>query len=194
MIETLDILRNAEALTVLKQAFADHPLLPPGAPLKTRGAVLKLMLDTFARGENARLHGIRQDDGLACVAFSLDSQAELQLPTILWFFFKLFCLLGWPMTGEFVRAFAKREKYDDRYLELMLLGTLPAFHGQGLGKNMLEFLYGFAKSQGYSGVILSAAKETPAFRFYVKEGFVVDSEITMNDVPMCNMRRDNRTT
>ena len=191
MIETLDISKSSEALNVLKQAFADHPVLPPGTPLKTREAVLKLMLDTFGSAENAWLHGIHKDAVPVCVAFSLDSQSEPQLSAILWFFFKLFRLLGWRMTREFIRAFSKREKYDDCYLELWLLGTLPAFQGQGLGKTMLEFLYDFAEEHGYSGVILSAAKETPAFRFYVKEGFVVDSEIAMNNVPVCNMRRDS---
>jgi GNAT superfamily N-acetyltransferase len=191
MVEALRIVRNPEALSVLKQAFADHPVLPLDTPAKTREALLRLMLDTFGRADNAWMHGIRKDGSLACVAFSLDSRSQLELSDIVWFFFKLFCVVGWRRTRGFIRGFSNREEYHLPYLELMLLGTLPAFQGEGLGKTMLAFLYGFAKAQQYNGVVLSTARETPAFRFYINEGFVVDREITMNDIPLCYMRRDN---
>jgi ribosomal protein S18 acetylase RimI-like enzyme len=124
---------------------------------------------------------------------SLDAHLEPKGLAMLWFVFRMFRVLGWHMAREFLGAFSKRPKYDDPYLELMLLATLPAYQGQGLGKTMLGFLYGFAKAQGYRGVILGVAKETPAYRLYSKEGFVVDSEITMRTVPLCNMRRENTT-
>ena len=37
----------------------------------------------------------------------------------------------------------------DTYLDLMLLGTLPAYHGRGLGRTMLSFVYDIAESQGW---------------------------------------------
>ena len=191
MVETLDALKDQEALAVLAQAFRDHPVLPPNTPPQTSKALLELMIRTFACGDSCRLHGIRKDGSLACVAFSLDAQAEPGGTAILLFFFRMCRILGLRTALEFVKALAKRAKHKDRYLELLLLGTKPAYHGQGLGRMMLNFLYGFAGEQGYRGVVLDVAKETPAYRFYVSEGFVVDRESTMNNMPMCSMRRDD---
>lgn len=56
---------------------------------------------------------------------------------------------------------------------------------------MLRFLYDFAKERGYQGIILGVAKETPAYRFYLKEGFVVDKEVLLGNMPLANMRREN---
>jgi GNAT superfamily N-acetyltransferase len=193
MIESIDLSNSSEALGVLKEAFASHPVLPPGMPAPCRARFLELMLKTFGGTGKAWLHGIRRDGVLACVALSLDAQLEPKGPAMLGFFFRMFRILGWRTTRQFLGAFSKRPKYADRYLELMLLGTLPAFQGQGLGRTMLGFLYGFAEAQGYRGVILGVARETPAYQFYLKEGFVVDSELEMNRVPLCNMRRENKT-
>jgi GNAT superfamily N-acetyltransferase len=182
---------DTEALGVLKRAFADHPILPSDMAPQSREKLLELVVGACGRTGKAWLHGIRKDGALACVAMSLDAHFEPKGPALLWLLFQVFRVLGWRMTREFVGAFSKRPKYDDRYLELMLLGTLPAYQGQGLGRTMLGFLYGFAKAQGCRGVILDAVRETPACRFYLKENFVVDSEITVNSVPLCNMRREN---
>ena len=154
----------------------------------------ELMLDTFGATEAAYLHGIREEGELACVSFSLDTSTEPRGLAMAWFFFRLFRVLGWRLTADFARAFSKRPKYQDAYLELMLLGTLPAHQGRGLGRKMLRFVYGFAEENGYKGVILGVAKETPAYGFYCREGFVVDSEVHCGALPLCNMRRDKEGT
>lgn len=192
MPDLIDFADKAKALGVLKHAFAHHPILPASAPLETSEAILALMLDTFGGTSKAWLHGLRMDNTLACVAFSVDAQFEPRGLAMLSFFFRLFRALGWRMSWEFIKAFSARPKYADRYLELLLLGTLPSFQAQKLGKTMMEFLYGFAREQGYRGVILGVAAKTPAYRFYVKEGFVVDSKVVLNTIPLCNMRRDNQ--
>jgi len=191
MIERLDISQKAEILGVLRQAFAAHPILPPGTPDKTTEAMLELMLDTFSVTEEAYLHGIRMEGTLACCSLSLDAHAEPKGPAVIRFFLRLFSILGWRLARDFVRAFSKRPKYEGRYLDLMLLGTTPDFQGHGLGRQMLRFLYGFAEEHGYKGVILGVAKDTPAYGFYCKEGFVVDSEVRIGSMPLCNMRRED---
>ena len=192
MIEELDVLDKAEVLGVLRQAFAAHPLLPPDTPEKKTAAFLDLLLETFGETENAYLHGIREKGSLACVSFSLDTRAEPGGLAMVRFFFKLFRILGWRLARHFIRAFAKRPKYDAPYLDLMLLGTSPSFQGRGFGRRTLRFLYGFAEERGCQGVILGVAKETPAYGFYCTERFVVDKEVHFGAMPLCNMRRENK--
>jgi len=79
-------------------------------------------------------------------------------------------------------------KYEGRYLELIIFGTLPAYQRQGLGRKMLNFLYNEAKSEEYKGVILVADRNTPAFSLYLKEGFIVDREFAMGEATLCWMR------
>lgn len=191
VVEKLDISQKSEVLGVLRQAFATHPMLPPGTPIETTEAMLELIIDSFGPTEKARLYGIRKEGALACVSFAVDLDCEPKGIAMIYFFFRLFRILGWRLTKDFVWAFSKRPKYEDSYLELFLLGTLPAYHGQGLGRTMMQFLYNFAKKHAYRGVILGVAKDTPAHLFYLKEGFVVDKEVFFGSMRLCNMRRDN---
>jgi len=174
---------------VLTEAFAHHPVLPRDTPPETRRALLELFIKTFAGSNRAWLHGIRRDGTLVCAAFSLDPRFKPGPKAMLRFFGGLLCLLGWRTGWEFMTSLSRRPKYDLPYLELLLLGTLPTFHGQGLGRTMLRFLYGFCGTLGYHGVILDVAQDTPAYEFYVREGFVVDGQITMNKMLLCHMRR-----
>ncbi len=190
MVEKLDLLQDLEALNVLRQAFAEHPMLPPDTPPVIREAMVELIVGTFSGTKKAWLHGIRAEDFLACVAFTTDGRFKPGMATMLSFVFRLFRLLGWRLTREFFRALSKRPVYSEPYLELMLLGTLPAYQGEGMGKVMLDFLYDFAGTKGYRGLILDVAKDTAAHRFYAKEGFVVDTEIKMHRMPICCMRRE----
>ena len=194
MIEKLHMAEKPEALDVLKEAFASHPMLPPGTPQATADALLRLLMDTFGHAEDAWLYGIRREGTLACVSFSLDSRGEPKGIAMILFFLRLFRILGWRLTRDFVRAFAKRPKYDDPYLDLMLLGTLPANHGQGLGRAMLRFLYRSAEKHGYRGIILGVTEDTPAYRLYLKEGFVADSITSLSGVSLCHMRREKDST
>jgi GNAT superfamily N-acetyltransferase len=191
MPEKLDTTRRPEALAVLKQAFASHPMLPPGTPIDTTEALLGLMLDTFGRTDGACLHGIRRGGDLACVSLAVDPRREPKGLAMAGFFFRLFRILGWRLTMAFIRALARRPKYGEPYLDLVLLATLPAHHGQGMGREMLRFLYGLAEEQGYRGLTLAAAADTPAHRLYLAERFVVDCTVPVRGMALCHMRRDN---
>ena len=188
-IEKLDISHKTEILGVLRQAFAKHPMLPPGTPVQTTEAMLELMIDSFGGKGKAYLYGIRKEGILACVSFSVDAHYEPKGIPMIWFFFRLFQILGWQLTKNSIRGFSTRPKYTNSYLDLTLLGTLPDY--QGLGRMMLRFLYDFARDKDYRGIILGVAKETPAYHFYVKEGFAVDKEVLLGDVMLCHMRREN---
>lgn len=71
----------------------------------------------------------------------------------------------------------------------MLLGTRGNYQGQGLGRTMLRHLFGFARERDYASVVLETAKQTPAFGFYLREGFKVEKEISLPAMPLCMMRR-----
>ena len=71
----------------------------------------------------------------------------------------------------------------------MLLGTDSDYQGQGLGRTMLHYLFDFARERNYASVVLEAPKQTPAFAFYLREGFEVEKEISLPTMPLCMMRR-----
>jgi len=56
------------AMTVLREAFAAHPMLPPGTPARATERLMKLMVDTFGRHETAALHGLYLKEGFVTVA------------------------------------------------------------------------------------------------------------------------------
>ncbi|UCG88346.1 MAG: hypothetical protein JSW71_07330, partial [Gemmatimonadota bacterium] len=57
------------------------------------------------------------------------------------------------------------------------------------GRAMLHHIFDFASGQGYQSVVLEVPKETPAFGFYLREGFLVEKEIALPTMPLCLLRR-----
>jgi GNAT superfamily N-acetyltransferase len=178
-------------MEVLTPAFATHPAFAPGTPTATVEALLGLMLDKFGQPGQAYLHGIRREGALACAAISLDLRNEPTGRDLMAFFYGFWRIMGLARLVEFARGYMGRPRYDKPYLELFLLGTTPGRQKQGLGREMLRFLFDLAREQGFAGVVLTAARHSPACGFYAREGFVVDSEVRFRGEPMVNMRRDN---
>ncbi len=190
--ERLGATDRPAAMAVLREAFATHPMLPPGTSARTTERLMELMMGTFGRDKTAALHGIRLEGTLACVALTLAGGAEPKGLALVRFLVRRCFVLGWRLIRDLARAMSNQPKYDEPYLDLMLLGTLPTHHGQGLGRTMLRFIYDMAESHGYHGVTLAVAKDTPAHRLYLKEGFVTVVEIPLRSLLLCHMRRDNR--
>jgi len=194
MRETVEIERltgsnKLELLELLTQAFKEHPLIPAlDAKPEATGPVMNAFLDCFGGAERVLLYGIRKDNKLVCASVSLDSTVEPSEPALMRFIFSLYQALGWRIVREFGVIHKEEPKYEDRYLELIILGTLPAYQKQGLGRKMLNFLYNEAKREGYKGAILVADRNTPAFNLYLKEGFIVDKEFAMGEATLCWMR------
>ena len=189
--ERLGATDRPEAMAVLREAFATHPMLPPGTPARTTERLMELMVDTFGRDETAALHGIRLEGTLACVALTVNHGAEPKGLALVRFIVRLCFVLGWRLIRDYARSMSNQPKYDEPYLDLMLLGTLPTHQGQGLGRTMLRFIYDMAGSRGHRGVVLAVAKDTPAHRLYLKEGFVPVAEVPLRSLVLCHMRRDN---
>jgi ribosomal protein S18 acetylase RimI-like enzyme len=188
-IERLEKSDIPKLLELFAQAFREYPLLPAlrVKPEKTRG-VMKAFLDFFGGTKNSWLYGVRKNDKLVCASLSVDSTTEPSALALIRFILSLAWTLGWHAGRELEAVHKEEPKYKERYLELVILGTLPAYQKQGFGRRMLHFLYDKAKKEDHKGIILVATCDTPAFHFYLKEGFIVEKEITIGDTTLCWMR------
>ncbi len=192
MIERLAFSQREEVMEVLRNAFASHPMFAPGTPLETVEAMLALLLATFQAPGRSHLFVMRREGRPACVAYATDPRCEPKWPAMAVFFYRAARIMGLRVMFDFINAFSKRPKYEKPYLELFLLGTAPEAQKLGMGRAMLNHLYELCLREGYAGLILGAATDTPAFRFYEKEGFVTDSVVPFQNIAIANMRRDNR--
>ncbi len=188
-VERLGRSNRLELLELLTQAFKEHPLIPAlDAKPEAAAPLMNAFLDCFGGARRVLLYGIRKDNKLVCASLSLDSTVEPSKPALMRFIFSLYRALGWRIAREFGVVHKEEPKYEDHYLEMVILGTLPSYQRQGLGRKMLNFLYNEAKREGYKGVILVADRNTPAFNLYLKEGFIVDKEFAMGEATLCWMR------
>jgi len=190
-VERLGKANRRELLDLLIEAFTGHhPLVPalshkPGA---TRG-VMKAFLDFFGSSQGSWFYGLREAGKLVCASVSVDSVVEPSPLALIRFVLTLCWTLGWRSAKELELVHKEEPEYEDRYLELVILGTRPAYQRQGFGRRMLHFLHEEAKRSNFKGVILVADKDTPAFRLYLKESFAVDKECLVGGRTLCWMRR-----
>jgi ribosomal protein S18 acetylase RimI-like enzyme len=154
MVETIKVERlessdKPELLDLFTQAFTEHPLIPAvGAKPEATRPVMKAFIDFFGGTRNSLLYGIRKDNKLACASVSLDSTVAPSKSALIGFIFSLSQAVGWRIVRELEVVVREEPKYEDRYLELVVFGTLPAYQRQGLGRKMLNFLYNEAKREG----------------------------------------------
>ena len=189
MIETLDEEGEPFFVETIAVAFGDHPMLPPGLSAEKSRRWVKCVLQAFARAPDATLFGIRQNGKLDCAAFVYDAAFEPRGWQLLVFLYQMLRVFGWGMSRAFAGVLSQKPTRRGRPLELMLLGTRADAQAQGLGRAMLRHIFEFAAMGGYDSVVLEVAKETPAFGFYRREGFVVDKEVALPTGPLCFVRR-----
>ncbi|MCS6846109.1 MAG: GNAT family N-acetyltransferase [Anaerolineae bacterium] len=192
-VERLGHSSKGEALDVFTQAFAERPLIPAiGSRTKDVQRVLSAFLDFFGGTKQAQWHGIREGNRLVCAALSVDASEEPSPFALFRFIFALSQAIGCRAARELEVVHKEAPKHAGRYLELVLLGTSPEHQGRGFGRKVLRSLIETAKKQGFDGVILVADRDTPAFRFYLKEGFQVDKEFTVGETALCWMRYEGK--
>jgi len=188
-VEQLKGSDRLELVELLAQAFTGHPLIPAlGAKPEANRAVMRALVDFFGGTEGSLLYGIRRDDKLVCASLSIDSTVEPSTLPLMKFIFSLGIALGWE-AGKGLEAVQKEEpEYEGRYLELVLLGTLPAYQRQGLACKVLRFLFDEAKRQEYKGIIVVLDRNTPAYDLFLKEGFIAEKEFITGETAQCWMR------
>ena len=146
------------------------------------------VLDAFAAAPDSRLFGIRRDGQVDCAAFVYDAVYEPHGLTLILFLIRMVRVVGWRMTRTMAQVLSEKPEREERRLELMILGTRARCQKLGLGRSMMHHVYAFARGRGYQSVVLQVAKETPAFGFYLREGFLVEKELALPTMPLCLLR------
>ena len=188
MIESLDLANRAEAVEVIGEAFADHPHMPPDPSGRRSRQLVSTLVNTFVTAPDARLFGIRRNGCLDCAALVCDACYEPRGFRLFLFLIRMVRILGWTMSRAFAQILSEKPRREERQLELMLLGTRSDCQQDGLGRTMIRHILSFAREHGYQSVVLEVAKETPAFGFYRREGFLVDKEVELPTMPLCFLR------
>jgi len=189
MVEQLKASDKPELVELFIQAFEEHPLIPTlGAQQALAKQGMNAFLDCFGGTESSVAYGIRKDDKIISALLCLDADAEPSRPALMQLILFLSRTVGWDTIKGFEVIAREEPKYQERYLEVMIFGTLPLYQKQGFGRRVLQFLYDEAKRLDYKGLTLLADRKTPAFQLYSKEGFVVDRDFTVGGANLCWMR------
>jgi len=194
MIETLDRTSRTDVVEVFGAAFNGHPLLPPDSSGRKSRLLSTALLDAFAAAPDARVFGIRRDGRLDCAAFVFDAAYEPRGLTLILLLVRMVRVVGWKMSRTFAQVLSEKPSREERRFQLMILGTRAECQKQGLGHAIMRHILEFARDKGYESVVLEVAKETPAFGFYLREGFQVEKEIALPTMPLCLLRCPLSTT
>lgn len=187
-IERLKSSDKKVLLDLFDKAFTVHPLIPALTEKpKARRKVMKAFLDFFA-GKESFTYGVKKDDKIICGSVSVDSKREHSMFSLIRFIISLSLALGWKGAKDMETVHREEPQYEEPYLELVILGTLPEYQRKGVGRKMLRFLKDLAKKEGYKGITLVADVNTPAYNFYLKEGFVVEKKFDLGKTELCWMR------
>ena len=188
-VEKLKAADKTELIELFIQAFGGHPLIPTlGAEPALAKQGMDAFLSCFGGTDSSVAYGIRKDDNLISAALCLDADAGPSRPALMQLVLFISRTVGWDVVKGFEVIAREEPRYKERYLEVMIFGTLPLYQKQGFGRKVLQFLYDEAKKLDYKGLTLLADRNTPAFHLYLKEGFVVDREFTVSGADLCWMR------
>ena len=188
MVETLGPEHRSEVEEVIGSAFIDHPMLPVDPSGRRSRLMAESLLNTFAGAPDAHTLGIRQDGRIACAAFVYDGSYEPRGLALVRFLFRMLRVAGWRMVVSLPALVTARHSGDERQLELLLLGTRTDSQAKGFGRQMLRHVIELARQRGYDAVVLEVAKETPAYPFYLREGFQLEKEVELPIMPLCLLR------
>ncbi len=177
-------------LEVFTQSFGSTPQMPilQEKNDKTR-IIMKQLLTLYDGAGKSFCYGIKQKNVLICAAYCIESDASPKIHKLLAFGLVTFKSLVIRGIQQFMRCKNEKPSYNEQYLEVLLYGTLPAHQQQGLGKKMMDFLYNEAEQQGYHGLIGVTDCSKPAFRFYMKDGWVADHKFCIGKNQLCWVRR-----
>jgi ribosomal protein S18 acetylase RimI-like enzyme len=190
MVQRLTKRAKGELTQVLRLAFDQHPLVTSLGERGGEATVLVKALVGFHWGkESLLLCGIRRDEGLVCGGVCVDTREDhspLGLVRLAW---EATRTAGRQAVGELLDVERRKPLYQERHLELVMMGTLPTHQRQGFGRALLRWLYEEAAMDRYRGILLVTDRDTPAFDLYRSEGFEVEREFRAGAQNLCWMRR-----
>ncbi len=177
-------------MEILITAFHDSPQIPVliEKPEHTE-TLIRNLLKLYEKTGSIKTFGIKKDDALICVGICIDSDSKPSLFRTITFGFSLLRTLGIEGIHQLWTYNKNKPKYDKKCLELIFYGTRASLQQKGYGREMLNFLYDYAKTNGYGGVTGVTNTSRPAFHFYMRDGWIVDKEFTLEDYTICWVRR-----
>ncbi len=207
-VEPLSTKETDAAVALLGLAFADHPMSPADPAGKPKGhsagRMMGALLDAFDGATDLHWFAIpthslegegtaSREGELACFAMVFEYGYEpplRKMPGMMWRMIRLFGFRKAMTYGRLMNEKHPTKREGERRLELLILGTHPEHQSHGLGRAMLRHVYGWGQQRGYDAVLLEAAKHTPAYGFYEREGFVAEKEVALPEMPLVWMRRE----
>jgi GNAT superfamily N-acetyltransferase len=81
---------------------------------------------------------------------------------------------GFPIGAAWYRLFPREEPgfgFVHERIPEMAIAVVPSRRGRGIGSELVDSLVDLAKEQGYGGLSLSVADESPAMHVFAKQGF-----------------------
>ena len=178
-----------EYMDIIIQAFHDLPQIPIliKKPEKTE-SIIKNLVKLYKKTGTIKVFGIRENDQVICVGFCIDSDSKPGFFKVLRFGFSLLLTVGLEGIREFWIYNENKPKYEKRCLELFFYGTRATHQRRGYGASMLQFLYEYAQRNGFGGVTGVTNTSRPAFHFYMREGWIVDTEFRIGKYTLCWVR------
>jgi GNAT superfamily N-acetyltransferase len=93
---------------------------------------------------------------------------------------------GFPVGAAWFRLFSRDEPgfgFVDEETPEVAVAVVPSRRGHGIGSGLLDALIDVAREQGYVGLSLSVANDSPAMHVFEKQGFEkveqTDGSLTM---------------
>jgi GNAT superfamily N-acetyltransferase len=133
--------------------------------------------------------GIKKGEEITCVGICIDSDSKPSFFRMIMFGFSVLSTLGYKGVHQFWLYNKNKPSYDKRCLELIFYGTRLRDQQKGYGRSMLNFLYEYAKKHGYGGVTGATNTSKPAYHFYIRDGWIVDTQFTIEKYSICWVRR-----
>ena len=81
---------------------------------------------------------------------------------------------GFPIGAAWFRLFDREEPgfgFVDEQTPDVAIAVVPSRRGRGIGSDLLDALIELAREQGYAGLSLSVADDSPAMHVFEKQGF-----------------------
>ncbi len=179
-----------KALELFTLSFSDMPQLPAlhDTPGHTK-SVMRLLFNLHENTNQIFRYGLTINGHLISAAHCIDAAAQPTKRRLLSFAFLLFRVSGFKILRQLLTYNKHKPFYDTSNLEIMLYGTLPDYQKQGYGKLLMDYIYAQAKKQGYAGVTGVTNKSKPAYAFYMKNKWFVDTEFSIGNHTLCWVRR-----
>lgn len=189
-IITLNENNNKEMLNVITTSFTNYPHIPSleKKPEHTKFFMEKI-IDIYNH-EKTYSFGIKSEGKLISLCFCTNASFHPKFKIEISFGFSIIKKLGIKGLLELWKITRNKPNYQEPLLELVLLATLPIYHGNGLGKQILDFLYGFAKENNFKGIVAVTNSKRHAFKFYLKEGWIVDKKFKVGQDELCWIRKN----